>query len=321
MNYFHRHYPITQSAVSPTILLSDPVNRISTFTGETQFTTTESVPHAPTASNAVVTRISPTELREHHVDNHPTYHLFQRIFQELENLEKQTKNELEWFKSHEFVSKLDLKQTEEKIMSQVSNFATTQNAFNDRMDIAVTDLQGDVSYLVTTINSLQNSSGSVFTQSDQALLDALSARASTIAAKLDALDAYASANSSGSNSGSYSGSISGSNSGSYSGSYSGSTQGPLSGSYVGTYTGTITDLSSSTATVVSASMNGIGSGAFTGSINGNSISGTYVGGFTGSFNNQVVENVILNGTVVATYTVVQNASASLARQFNKSNRR
>jgi hypothetical protein len=281
------------------------VNRISTFTGEAQFTTTESVPHAPTASNAVVTHISPTELREHNRDNHTTYHLFQRIFQELENLGKHQKTELEWFKSHEFVTKTDLKQIEEKIMSKVSEFAVTQNAFNDRMDIAVADLQGDVSYLVTTINTLQNSSGSVFTDSDQALLDALSVRAGVIASKLDALDAYAGSNSSGS----------------YSGSNSGSVQGPLSGGFTGNYSGTVTDLTGSTATVTNATINGNGSGIFTGSIYGNSINGDYVGGYTGSINNQEADDVILNGNIVGTYTVIPNASASLARQFKKSNRR
>ena len=294
MNYFHRQHPVTQSIEMSNIFPIDPVNRTSIFTNPISLTMTESLAAEPIGTMSIN---SQPELREHHVDNHPTYHLFKRIFQELENLDKQQKNELEWFKSHEFATKHDLKETEEKIMSKVSNFAATQSAFNDRMDIAVTDLQGDVSYLVTTINTLQNSSGSIFTDSDQALLDALSVRASGIATKLDALDAYASANSSGS--------------------VSGSVQGPLSGSFNGTYSGTVTDLTGSSATVSNATINGVGNGVFTGSIFGSSISGSYVGSFTGSVNNQVANDVILNGNVVGTYTVVPNASASLARQFKK----
>ena len=242
---------------------------------------------------------------EHNKDNHPTYDLFLKIFQELKHLGEQQKTEFEWIKSHEFATTHDLKTTEKTIMSAVSNFAATQSAYNDQMDIAITDLQNDVNYLVTTIGSIQNSTGSIFTQSDQALLDALSVRASGIATKLNALDAYASANSSGSLSGSNSGSV----------------QGPLSGSYVGTYTGTITDATGSVTSVTSASFNGVGSGAFTGSINGTSLNGTYVGSFTGSFNTQsVVVDVTLNGTIVATYTVVPNASASLARRFKHATR-
>lgn len=73
-------------------------------------------------------------------------------------------------------------------MSKISDFATAQNAFNDRVDTAITGLQGDVQALNDKITELQNSPGTV-TPEDQALLDALQARGETIAAKLEALDA------------------------------------------------------------------------------------------------------------------------------------
>ncbi len=93
-----------------------------------------------------------------------------------------------WFKSHWPVTKRDLERLENKIMSAISDFAAKQNAFNDRMDTAIADLQGDVKSLNDQIAALQASTGGI-TPEDQAALDALQARASTIADKLDALDA------------------------------------------------------------------------------------------------------------------------------------
>lgn len=90
--------------------------------------------------------------------------------------------------SHSSVTKEDLNRLERHIMSAISDFAAKQTAFNDRMDKAVADLQGDVKNLNDQITALQNSPGQI-TPADQALLDGLQARASTIADKLDALDA------------------------------------------------------------------------------------------------------------------------------------
>ena len=73
-------------------------------------------------------------------------------------------------------------------MSKISEFATAQNAFNDRIDVAVTGLQGDVQALNDEIAKLQASAGEV-TPEDQASLDAIQARAETITTKLEALDA------------------------------------------------------------------------------------------------------------------------------------
>lgn len=77
---------------------------------------------------------------------------------------------------------------QEKIMSKISDFAGQMNAFTDRQDKAVADLQEDVKSLSAKIDELQASAGQI-TPEDQALLDAIQARASTVADKLDALDA------------------------------------------------------------------------------------------------------------------------------------
>ena len=74
------------------------------------------------------------------------------------------------------------------IMSAISDFATAQNAFNDRLDTAVANLTADIGSLTAEIAKLQATSGQT-TAEDQALLDGIQSRTSTIAAKLDALDA------------------------------------------------------------------------------------------------------------------------------------
>jgi DNA anti-recombination protein RmuC len=76
----------------------------------------------------------------------------------------------------------------EKIMSKISEFADAQNVFNDRMDVAMSDLQGDIKSLNDQIKALQDSQGQLSPE-DQALLDGLQVRGQGIADKLDALDA------------------------------------------------------------------------------------------------------------------------------------
>ena len=73
-------------------------------------------------------------------------------------------------------------------MSAISEFASKQNAFNDRIDSAVTGLQGDIEALNALIKALQDSAGTV-TPEDQALLDQIQSRSETITGKLEALDA------------------------------------------------------------------------------------------------------------------------------------
>jgi hypothetical protein len=76
---------------------------------------------------------------------------------------------------------------ERNIMSAISEFATKQNAFNDRLDAAVTGLSGDVQALNDKITELQNTAGQI-TPEDQALLDNIQQRNEAIATKIEALD-------------------------------------------------------------------------------------------------------------------------------------
>lgn len=73
-------------------------------------------------------------------------------------------------------------------MSAISDFATAQNAFNDRMDAAITGLGGEVATLNAEIAKLQASPGTI-SAADQTSLDALTTRGAAIATKLEALDA------------------------------------------------------------------------------------------------------------------------------------
>ena len=55
----------------------------------------------------------------------------------------------------------EINDLKESIMSAISDFATAQNAFQDRMDTAVSGLQGDVKNLTDQIAALQNSTGTI----------------------------------------------------------------------------------------------------------------------------------------------------------------
>jgi len=85
-------------------------------------------------------------------------------------------------------TKKDLKKAVKKIMSAISDFATAQNAFFDRMEVAKTGITADLVELKRLILELQNSPG-VITPEDQALLDALQTRANVMAANVETLDA------------------------------------------------------------------------------------------------------------------------------------
>ncbi len=105
--------------------------------------------------------------------------------------------EIHWERHHELLERLvkrieQLIELQTQIMATASEaikaFAAATAAFNDRIDTAVTDLQGDVKNLQDQIAVLQSSSGQISPE-DQATLDGIQARASTVADKLDALDA------------------------------------------------------------------------------------------------------------------------------------
>jgi len=108
---------------------------------------------------------------------------------EIKVSREQKCTEFEWFKSHHgLATKNDLKDTENKIMSAISDFAAKQKAFQDKQDAAVAGLTEDVQTLNDKITELQNTPGQI-TPEDQALLDDITARGAAITAKLEALDA------------------------------------------------------------------------------------------------------------------------------------
>ncbi len=75
------------------------------------------------------------------------------------------------------------------LMSQsIQDFSATVNAAFDKIATATDGLASDVSQLNDTIAKLQASEGTI-TPEDQALLDSIQQRASTVADKLAALDA------------------------------------------------------------------------------------------------------------------------------------
>lgn len=116
------------------------------------------------------------------------HHILKLISEELCKLKQQSKAEFDWFKSHNFATKHDLKEMKDTIMSKISEFAAAQGAFNDRMDVAVAGLAGDVKHLNDLIEELQGTPGEISPE-DQALLDQIQVRAQEIVAKLEALDA------------------------------------------------------------------------------------------------------------------------------------
>lgn len=79
-------------------------------------------------------------------------------------------------------------QNQSFMANEIKAFAAAQNEFNDKIDTAITGLEGDIKTLNETIAKLQSTPGTI-TPEDQALLDQLQARGKTIADKLDALDA------------------------------------------------------------------------------------------------------------------------------------
>lgn len=71
-------------------------------------------------------------------------------------------------------------------MSAISDFTTKLNAFFDRQDTAITDIQGDIKFLKETIDKLQTSPGPI-TPEDQALLDAMQDRVAGTTTKVEAV--------------------------------------------------------------------------------------------------------------------------------------
>lgn len=95
----------------------------------------------------------------------------------------------DWFKSHVgALTKQDLKETEHKIMSAISEYAGRVNTAFDKLATAVDGVAGDVAFLKEKILELQNNPGPISAE-DQAILDQLEARTAGLADKTAALDA------------------------------------------------------------------------------------------------------------------------------------
>ncbi len=69
----------------------------------------------------------------------------------------------------------------------IATFVTAMNAFMDRQDKAVADIQTEMDQLNAEITAFNNSPGTLST-TDQAAVDAIQARASALSDKIDAMD-------------------------------------------------------------------------------------------------------------------------------------
>lgn len=115
--------------------------------------------------------------------------VIQTLAEKIHVLTVERRNEFEWFKAHlKFATKQDLEKMEGRIMSALSDYVGRVNTAFDKLGTAVDGIAADVAFLKAKIEELQNNPGPI-TPEDQALLDALEARANTLSDKAAALDA------------------------------------------------------------------------------------------------------------------------------------
>lgn len=76
----------------------------------------------------------------------------------------------------------------EMIMSRISDFAATTNAFMNTLGTAIENIAQDIAALKATIETLQNSPGAM-TPEDQALLDQAQAQLEAMATRAQEIDA------------------------------------------------------------------------------------------------------------------------------------
>jgi len=81
----------------------------------------------------------------------------------------------------------NLKLLGENIMSKISEFVVKQQEYNDKMDLALEGLKGDIKALNDEILKLQNSPGEISPE-DQASLDALQGKGQELSDKASELD-------------------------------------------------------------------------------------------------------------------------------------
>src|SRR4030095_13939298 len=82
----------------------------------------------------------------------------------------------------------DLEKLEKKIMAFIDDYIAAQTTYNDRVDTAVTGLQGDVQFLNEQIAVLSQNQGGL-TPEQVTALTTLQTRGQVVADKLEALDA------------------------------------------------------------------------------------------------------------------------------------
>lgn len=75
---------------------------------------------------------------------------------------------------------------QETTMSKISEFADRFNAFVDRQNAAIVDLQGDINFLKEKIEELQNSPGQI-TPEDQDTLNSMEVKIGEATTKIEAL--------------------------------------------------------------------------------------------------------------------------------------
>lgn len=81
-----------------------------------------------------------------------------------------------------------ISRTQEKIVSQISDYAGRVNAKFDAISTGIDGIKGDVDFLKAQIATLQNSPG-VLSAEDQATLDATEQRLNGLADRVTAVDA------------------------------------------------------------------------------------------------------------------------------------
>jgi len=113
----------------------------------------------------------------------------QTLAEKVHMLTIERRNEFEWFKVHlKLATKQDLEATEGRIMSAISDYGDKVTAAFDKLGTAVDGVAADVAFLKAKIEELQNNPGPI-SPADQAILDAIQARADDLTSKVEALDA------------------------------------------------------------------------------------------------------------------------------------
>lgn len=131
-----------------------------------------------------------------HHDDSQILHAISLLTSELHALREQTKTEFDWFKSHAgLATKQDLKETETKIMSKITDWADQEQADLSSISSTLDTIVAGIAALDALITALQNSQGTL-SASDQAALDAIQASSHALVSKSGAISVTPPANTS-----------------------------------------------------------------------------------------------------------------------------